>query len=70
MRVSCTITVHSDHDYHPFALEDGGRLAPMAALLVDRLSTLVAIRRFLDMGVADSRSLRLDSFCPHAKFRS
>jgi hypothetical protein len=30
----------------PFALEDGARLAPMAAKLVDRLSLLVAVRRF------------------------
>jgi hypothetical protein len=53
-----TPSVHSVHGYYPFALEDGGRLAPMAAELVDRLAILVAIRRFLSMGVADSRSLR------------
>jgi hypothetical protein len=43
-------------------MEDGGRLAPMAAELVDRLAILVAIRRFLGMGAADSRSLRFDSY--------
>jgi GTP-sensing pleiotropic transcriptional regulator CodY len=39
-------------------MEDGGRLAPMAAELVDRLAIVVAVRRFPSMGVADSRSLR------------
>jgi hypothetical protein len=39
-------------------MEDGGRLAPMAAELVDRLAILVVVRRFLGIGVADSRSLR------------
>jgi hypothetical protein len=33
----------------------------MADEMVDRLAILVAIRRFLDMGVANSRSLRFDS---------
>jgi hypothetical protein len=40
-----TPSVQSAHDYYPFAMEDGGRLAPMAAELVDRLAILVAIRR-------------------------
>jgi hypothetical protein len=39
-------------------MEDGGRLAPMAAELVDRLAILVVVRRFHGMGVADSRCLR------------
>jgi hypothetical protein len=56
-----TPSVHAVHDYYPFALEDGGRLAPMADELVDRLAMLMAFRRFLGMGVADSRSLRSDS---------
>jgi hypothetical protein len=43
-------------------MEDGGRLAPMAAELVDRLAILVAIRRFPGMGALDSRSLRSDSY--------
>jgi hypothetical protein len=43
-------------------MEDGGRLAPMAAELVDRLAILVAVRRFLGMGVVDSRSLRFDNY--------
>jgi hypothetical protein len=43
-------------------MEDGGRLAPMAAELVDRLAILVALRRFLGMGAVDSRSLRSDSY--------
>jgi hypothetical protein len=34
----------------------------MAAELVDRLPILMAIRRFLGMGVANSRSLRCDSY--------
>jgi hypothetical protein len=34
----------------------------MAAELVDLLDNLVAIRRFLGMGAADSRSLRFESF--------
>jgi hypothetical protein len=59
----CTPSVQSAHDYYPFALEDGGRLAPMAAeLMVDRLAILVAVRRFSGMGVGDSRSLRSDSY--------
>jgi hypothetical protein len=57
-----TPSIHSAHDYYPFALEDGGRLAPMATELVDRLTVLVAIRRFHGMGVADSRSLRSCSY--------
>jgi hypothetical protein len=57
-----TPSVQSVHDYYPFALEDGGRLAPMAAEFVDRLAILMAIRRFLGMGVADSRSLHSDTY--------
>jgi hypothetical protein len=53
-----TPSVQSVHDYYPFALEDGDRLAPMAIELDDRLTILVAVRRFLVIGVADSRSLR------------
>jgi hypothetical protein len=34
----------------------------MAAELVDRLAILVAFRRFRGMGVADSRSLRFESY--------
>jgi hypothetical protein len=39
----------------------------MAAELVDRLATLVAVRRFHGMGAANSRSLRSDSYVlmPH-----
>jgi hypothetical protein len=50
------------HDYDPFALDDGGRLAHMTAKLVDRLATLLAVCRFPSMGIADSRSLRYDSY--------
>jgi hypothetical protein len=56
-----TPSVQSIHDYYPFAMEDGGRLAPMATELVDRLAIFVGVCRFLGMGVADSRSLRCDS---------
>jgi hypothetical protein len=52
-----TPLVQSIHDYYPFAMEDGGRLAPMAAKLVDRLAILVAGRRSPSRGVDDSRSL-------------
>jgi hypothetical protein len=55
-----TPSVQSVHDYYPFAMENGGRLAPMAVELVDRLAILVAVRRFHGMGVADSRSLCFD----------
>jgi hypothetical protein len=55
-----TPSVPSVHVYYPFAMEDGGRLAPMAAELVDRLAILLVVRRFLGMGAADSRSLRSD----------
>jgi hypothetical protein len=57
-----TPSVQSVHDYYPFALEDGGRLAPMAAELVDRLAILVAVRRFPGMGAADSRSLCSENY--------
>jgi hypothetical protein len=40
-------------------MEDGGRLAPMIAELVDRLAISVIVRRFPSMGVANSRSLRI-----------
>jgi hypothetical protein len=33
-----TPSVQSIHDYYPFAMEDGGWLAPMADKLVDRLA--------------------------------
>jgi hypothetical protein len=39
-------------------MEDGSRLAPMAAELVDRPAILVVVRRFPRMGAPDSRSLR------------
>jgi hypothetical protein len=57
-----TPSVQSIHDYDPFAMEDGGRLAPMAAELVDRLAILVVVRRFPCMCVADSRSLRSSNY--------
>jgi hypothetical protein len=41
-----TPSVQSVHDYYPFAMEDRGQLAPMAAKLVDRMAILVAVRRF------------------------
>jgi hypothetical protein len=63
-----TPSVQSVHDYYPFALEDGGRLAPMAIELVDRLAILVAVRRFLGMDIADSRSLRSDNYIPMQHF--
>jgi hypothetical protein len=55
------------HDYYPFAMEDGGRLAPMAAELVDRFAILVVVRCFLGMGDVDSCSLRYDTYArlPH-----
>jgi hypothetical protein len=33
----------SVHEYYPFALEDGGRLAPMAVELVDRMAIFYGI---------------------------
>jgi predicted DNA-binding ribbon-helix-helix protein len=51
------------HEYYPFPLEDGGRLAPMAVDLVDRLAILVVVRRFISsMGTVDSLSLRYESY--------
>jgi hypothetical protein len=50
------------HDYYPFALEDGGRFAPMAAELVDRLAILVAVRLFHGLGAAHFYSLRCGSY--------
>jgi hypothetical protein len=49
-----TPSVQSIHDYYPFAMEDGCRLAPMTAELVDRLGILVVVRRFLGMGAVMS----------------
>jgi hypothetical protein len=43
-------------------MEEGGRLPPMAAELVDCLAVLVAVRRFPSMGDVVSRSLRSDSY--------
>jgi hypothetical protein len=58
-----TPSVKSVHDYYyPFALEDGGRLAPMPYELFDRLVILVAVRLSPSMGDADSRSLRSNSY--------
>jgi hypothetical protein len=65
LRISALLgmpSVQSVHDYYPFPLEDGDRLAPMAAELVDHLAISMAIRRFPSMGAVDSRSLRSDSF--------
>jgi hypothetical protein len=59
-----TPSVSLVRDYCPFAMEDGGRLAPMPVKLVDRLAILVAFRRFLGMGANDSRSLRSDTYVP------
>jgi hypothetical protein len=56
-----TPSLQSIHDYYPIAMDDGGRLAPMAADLVDRLAILVVVRRFRGMGAADFRSLHSDS---------
>jgi hypothetical protein len=53
-----TPSVMSIHDNYPFAMENGGRWAPMAAELVNHMAILVAFSRFHGMGVADSRSLR------------
>jgi hypothetical protein len=53
----------SKHDYYSFAMEDGGRLAPMTAKLVDRMAFMMAgVRRFPGMSAADSRSLRSCSY--------
>jgi hypothetical protein len=57
-----TPSVQSVHYYYPFALEDGGRLAPMAYELVYRLAILVADHRFHGMGDADSRSTHSDNY--------
>jgi hypothetical protein len=40
----------------------GGWLAPMAVDLVDRMATLVVVRRFPGMGDVSSPSLRLDNY--------
>jgi hypothetical protein len=55
-------SVQSVHNYYPFALEDGGRLASMAAELLDRLAILVKVRRFTGMGATDSRSFRSNGY--------
>jgi hypothetical protein len=55
-------SVQSVHDYYPFALNDGGMLARVAAELVDCLTILVVVRCFPGMGAADSRSLRSHTY--------
>jgi hypothetical protein len=57
-----TSSVQSVHDCYPFAIEDGGRLAPMPVALVDREPIFVAVRRFHGMGAAEFRSLHFDSY--------
>jgi hypothetical protein len=42
-------SLQSVHDYYPFDVEDGGRLAPE---LVDRMDILVAVCRFLGTDAA------------------
>jgi hypothetical protein len=60
--------------FYPFALDDGGRLAPLAVDLVDRFAILVVVRRFSRMGAADSASLwskihaRMKEFVRGSKF--
>jgi hypothetical protein len=41
-----TPLVMSVHDYHPFAVQDGGQLAYVAVELVDRVANLVVVYRF------------------------
>jgi hypothetical protein len=55
-------------DYYPFALEDGGRLAPKMVDRVDRLAIMVAVRRFPSIDEADSRSLRYGSYARMKEF--
>jgi hypothetical protein len=38
-----TSSIEYVHDYYPFALDDWGRLGPMAVELVDRLAILVVV---------------------------
>jgi hypothetical protein len=43
-------------------MEDGGRLVPMMAALVDSMTILMAVRRFPSIGAADSRSLQFHNY--------
>jgi hypothetical protein len=61
-------SIQSVHDYYLFAFEDGGRLAHVAFDLVDRLATLVALRRFPSIEVTDSRSYRYESYARMKEF--
>jgi hypothetical protein len=63
-----TPSIQFVHDYHPFDLEDGGRLAPMASQFVDRLAILVVVRRFPSLGAAGSRSLRYERYVHMKEF--
>jgi hypothetical protein len=64
-----TPSFESVHVYYPFALEDGGRLAPMTAIdLVDRLAILVVVRRFPSMGATEYRFLRSESYARMKEF--
>jgi hypothetical protein len=57
-----TPSVQTVNHYSYFVVEDGGRLAPMAVAMVDRLATLVAVRRFHGMDITYSCSLRNDRY--------
>jgi hypothetical protein len=50
--MSCNVLLHD------CTRRNEGRLAPMAAELVDRLAIFVVVRRSPSLGAADSRSLR------------
>jgi hypothetical protein len=63
-----TPPVHTVHEYYPFVVEDGGRLAPLACELLDRLAVLVALRRFPGFGAHVARSLRSESLPRMKKF--
>jgi hypothetical protein len=56
------LTWHAFGSVGPFALEDGGKLAPMAPELVDRLAVLVAVRLFLGIGATNYRLSRYDNY--------
>jgi hypothetical protein len=62
LRNSSSLGTPSIQSVHDYTLEDGGRLAPIAVDLVDRLAILVVVRRFPSMGAADSRFLRSKSY--------
>jgi hypothetical protein len=71
LRISSSLgtpSIQYVHEYYPFALEVGGRLAPRGVNFVYRLAILADVRRFPSMGAAVSRCVRCESYARMKEF--